>query len=109
MVIETLMKGIEAIEITSDDELEVMDIDQVMGRETDIKETKNMVGMEVNVGMLPTIVSKCSKQDILHDEQDNSTHLHGKAEDVIQAELYTPPRIPGGFLEDSHYSWRNSL
>ena len=78
------MKDVEATEITSDDELEVMDIDQATGRETDIKETENTVGMEVNVGMPSTIVTECSKQNIPHDEQDNLTHLHGKAKDVIQ-------------------------
>ena len=81
MAIETLTKDVEATEITSDDELEVMDIDQVTGRET---ETENMVGMEVDVGMPSTIVTKSSKQDVLHDDQDNSTHLHGKVEDAIQ-------------------------
>ena len=84
MAIETLMKDVEAMEITSDNELEVMNIDQVTGRETDIKETKNTVGMEVDVGMPSTIVTECSKQNIPHDEQDSSTHLHQKAEDLIQ-------------------------
>jgi len=84
MAIETLTKDVEATEITSDDEVEVMDIDQATGRDTDIKETENTVGMEVDVGMPSTIVTEGSKQDVPHDEQDNSTHLHGKAEDVIQ-------------------------
>ena len=84
MAIETLMKDIEATEITSNNEVEVMDINQATGRETDIKETKNMVGMEVNVGLPSTIVTEGSKQDVLHNEQDNSTQLHGQAEDVIQ-------------------------
>ena len=71
MVIETLMKEVEAMEITSDDE--VMDINQAMAQETEIKETENTVGMKVNLGMSSTIVTEHSKQDLPHNEEDNST------------------------------------
>jgi len=82
MAIETLTKEVEAMEITSEDE--VMDIDQATAREMEIKARENAVGMEVDSGISSAIVTKRRKQDLPCDEADDSTLLNGKAEEVIK-------------------------